>query len=173
MGKTLKKLIGKLIPLKYAPKKLTRKDKKKQKSMLKKSRKDYKKGKYYTRKKVESYDSKESPHIKNAKRIYNVENMSIPELAKKTSCKPSALSKIVKKGQGAYFSSGSRPNQTAHSWGMARLASSITGGKAAAVDYNILEKGCSKNSKALKLAKKSREKHGFGTRKVRKTTLKY
>lgn len=171
MGKTLNKLIGKLIPLKYAPKKLTRKDKKKQKSMLKKSRKDYKKGKYYTRKKVESYDSKESPHIKNAKRIYNVENMSIPELAKKTSCKPSALSKIVKKGQGAYFSSGSRPNQTAHSWGMARLASSITGGKAAAVDYNILEKGCSKNSKALKLAKKSREKHGFGTRKVRKTNL--
>ena len=32
---------------------------------------------------------------------------------------------------------------------------------------------CSKNSKALKLAKKSREKHGFGKRKVRKTTLKY
>ena len=50
MGKTLKKLLGKLIPLKYAPKKLTRKDKKKQKSMLKKSRKDYKKGKYFTRK---------------------------------------------------------------------------------------------------------------------------
>ena len=171
MRKTLKKLLGKLIPLKYAPNKLTRKDKKKQKSMLKKSRKDYKKGKYYTRKKVESYDSKESPHIKNAKRIYNVENMSIPELAKKTSCKQSALSKIVKKGQGAYFSSGSRPNQTAHSWGMARLASSITGGKAAAVDYNILEKGCSKNSKALKLAKKSRKKHGFGNKATRKTKI--
>ena len=99
--------------------------------------------------------------------------MSIPELAKKTSCKPSALSKIVKKGQGAYFSSGSRPNQTAHSWGMARLASSITGGKAAAVDYNILEKGCSKNSKALKLAKKSRKKHGFGKKQPEKQKYKH
>ena len=159
------------VPIRYLPKRLSRKDKKKQSRMLKKSRRDYKKGKYYTRKKVKSYDSKESQHIINAKKIYKVENMSIPELAKKTSCKPSALSKIVKKGQGAYFSSGSRPNQTAHSWGIARLASSITGGKAAAVDYNILEKGCSKNSKALKLAKKSRKKHGFGNKATRKTKI--
>ena len=159
------------VPIRYLPKRLSRKDKKKQSRMLKKSRRDYKKGKYYTRKKVKSYDSKESQHIINAKKIYKVENMSIPELAKKTSCKPSALSKIVKKGQGAYFNSGSRPNQTAHSWGMARLASSITGGKAAAVDYNILEKGCSKNSKALKLAKKSRKKHGFGNKATRKTKI--
>ena len=159
------------VPIRYIPKRLSRKDKKKQSRMLKKSRRDYKKGKYYTRKKVKSYDSKESQHIINAKKIYKVENMSIPELAKKTSCKQSALSKIVKKGQGAYFSSGSRPNQTAHSWGMARLASSITGGKAAAVDYNILEKGCSKNSKALKLAKKSRKKHGFGNKATRKTKI--
>ena len=159
------------VPIRYLPKRLSRKDKKKQSRMLKKSRRDYKKGKYYTRKKIKSYDSKESQHIINAKKIYKVENMSIPELAKKTSCKPSALSKIVKKGQGAYFSSGSRPNQTAHSWGMARLASSITGGKAAAVDYNILEKGCSKNSKALKLAKKSRKKHGFGNKATRKTKI--
>ena len=159
------------VPIRYLPKRLSRKDKKKQSRMLKKSRRDYKKGKYYTRKKVKSYDSKESQHIINAKKIYKVENMSIPELAKKTSCKPSALSKIIKKGQGAYFSSGSRPNQTAHSWGIARLASSITGGKAAAVDYNILEKGCSKNSKALKLAKKSRKKHGFGNKATRKTKI--
>ena len=48
------------------------------------------------------------------------------------------VDEIVKKGQGAYYSSGSRPNQTGHSWGRARLASSITGGKASAVDYKIL-----------------------------------
>lgn len=54
----------------------------------------------------------------------------------------SALKQIVRKGQGAYFSSGSRPNQTSQSWGLARLASSITAGKSAAVDYDILEKGC-------------------------------
>jgi hypothetical protein len=65
----------------------------------------------------------------------------------------SALSKIISKGEGAYFSSGSRPNQTAQSWGVARLASSITGGKAAAIDYHILKDECAKNSRALKLAK--------------------
>ena len=48
---------------------------------------------------------------------------------------------IVKKGEGAYYSSGSRPNQTAKSWGLARLASSLTAGKAAAIDYDIIEKG--------------------------------
>ena len=49
------------------------------------------------------------------------------------------------------------------------MASSITSGKAAAVDYNILKEGCKPNSKALKLANKSRKKHKFGQRKVPKT----
>jgi hypothetical protein len=80
-----------------------------------------------------------------------------------------SLRKIVNKGQGAYYSSGSRPNQTSHSWGLARLASSISGGKASAVDYKILEQGCTKSSKALKLAKKARIKYKFGTRRVKKT----
>ena len=65
----------------------------------------------------------------------------------------------MKKGQGAYYSSGSRPNQTSHSWGTARLASSITGGKAAAVDYDIIDKGCNHNKRAFILAKKSRSKY--------------
>ena len=52
------------------------------------------------------------------------------------------VKQIVKKGEGAYFSSGSRPNQTPQSWGLARLASSITAGKSAAVDYDIIKKGC-------------------------------
>ena len=56
------------VPIRYIPKRLSRKDKKKQSRMLKKSRRDYKKGKYYTRKKVKSYDSKESQHIINAKK---------------------------------------------------------------------------------------------------------
>ena len=81
------------------------------------------------------------------------------------------MKKILKKGQGAYYSSGSRPGQTSHSWGIARLASSITCGKAAAIDYNILEEGCKKNSKALKLAKLARKKHGYGTRKVKKVKI--
>ena len=160
------------VPIKYVPKRLTRRDKKKVKKMLKKSRKLYKKKKYFTRKKVKSFKSKVSPHIKKSLKIYKLKKFSVnQELAKKTGCSLTGLRKIVKKGQGAYYSSGSRPNQTGHSWGYARLASSISGGKAAAVDFNILEKYCKKGSKALRLAKRSRKKHGYGTRKVRKIKI--
>jgi len=81
------------------------------------------------------------------------------------------LKKIFRKGQGAYFSSGSRPNQTGHSWAYARLASSITGGKAAAVDYKILEENCSKNSKALRLAKKSLKRYNYGRKRVKQVKI--
>lgn len=159
-------------PLRYLPKQLSKKDKKIYSKEMNKSRKKYKKKQYYTRKKVKSFKRKTSQHILNARKIYDIENISASkELAKKTGCKISALKKIVSKGQGAYYSSGSRPNQTAHSWGRARLASAITGGKSAAVDYKILEKGCHKTSKALKLAKKSRKKHKYGTRKVPKVKI--
>jgi len=142
----------------------------KQKKMLIKSRKLYKKGLYFTRKNVKSFKSKKSPHIIKAEKIYNVDKIGATfELAKATKCSKKALAKIINKGAGAYFSSGSRPNQTAQSWGLARLASAITGGKAAAVDYNILEKGCEFHSKALTLAKKARKKHGHGTRRVPKS----
>ena len=135
-----------------------------------KSRKLYKKGLYFTRKNVKSFKSKKSPHIIKAEKIYNVDKIGATlELAKATKCSKKALAKIINKGAGAYFSSGSRPNQTAQSWGIARLASAITGGKAAAVDYNILEKGCKVHSKALTLAKKARKKHGYGTRRVPKS----
>ena len=160
------------VPIKYVPKRLTRKDKKKARRELKKSRKAYKKGKYYTRKKVKSFKSKKSNHIINAMKIYGVKSVSAsPKLAKKSGCSVTGLKKLVSKGAGAYYSSGSRPNQTAISWGRARMASAITGGKAAAVDFKILEKYCKPTSKALKLAKRAKKKHGYGTRKVRKVKL--
>ena len=160
------------IPIKYLPKKLTKKDRKILKKELKKSRKGYKKGKYVIRKKVKSFKSKKSQHILNAERIYKLKNLAInKELVKKTGCSSKSLNAIIKKGQGAYYSSGSRPNQSAHSWGYARLASSITGGKASAIDFNILNEGCMKNSKALRLAKNAKKKFGYGTRKVPKIKL--
>ena len=123
--------------------------------------------------KKSSFKSKKSPFIIKAEKIYNVDKIVVNNtLAKATGCSKSALSKIINKGEGAYFSSGSRPNQTAQSWGIARLASAITSGKAAAVDYTILENGCKKNSKALTLAKKAKKKYGYGTRKVPKVTIK-
>lgn len=126
--------------------------------MLKKSRRLYKKGKYYTRKHVSSFTSKVSPHIIKARKVYGVETIGATnELVQKTGCSKAALQKIISKG--AYFSSGSRPNQTGQSWGIARLASSITGGKAAAVDYTILESGCKPASKALAFAKKAKKEY--------------
>jgi hypothetical protein len=160
------------ITKRYLPSRLTRSDRKKQANMLKKSRKLYKKGIYYTRKRVESYPHKNSNHVIKAKRIYNVDTLDpSSKLANKTGCSINALKKIVNKGEGAYFSSGSRPNHTGQSWGIARLASSITGGKAAAVDYSILEMGCNPKSRALHFAKLARKKYGFGKHRVPKTTM--
>tara|TARA_X000000368_G_scaffold136929_1_gene107585 strand:+ start:2537 stop:3028 length:492 start_codon:yes stop_codon:yes gene_type:complete len=160
------------IPIKYLPKKLTKKDRKILKKELNKSRKGYKKGKYIKRKKVKSFKSKKSQHILNAERIYKIKNLRVnKELVRKTGCSLKSLNAIIKKGQGAYYSSGSRPNQTPHSWGYARLGSAISGGKAASVDFNILNNGCIKKSKALRLAKNARKKFGYGTRKVPKTKL--
>ena len=63
------------VPVRYVPRKLTKKDKNKQIRMLIMSRRLYKKKKYYTRKEVPSYKSKTSSHIKDACRIYKVDNV--------------------------------------------------------------------------------------------------
>ena len=142
------------IPSRYIPSMLSDLDKKKQRTMINKSRKMYTQNKYYTRKPVASYKHKTSKHILNAKRIYGVKTV-VPnrELAMKTGCSVNTLRKIVRKGEGAYYSSGSRPNQTPASWGLARLASAITAGKASKVDYHLLIDGCDPTKKALQLAK--------------------
>ena len=160
------------LPTKYLPSLKEIKDSAKQVKMLMKSRKQYKKGKFFTRKKLKSFKSKPSNHVTDARKIYGIQNITPNnELARKTGCSLSALKQIVRKGQGAYFSSGSRPNQTSQSWGLARLASSITAGKSAAVDYDILEKGCDHNKKAFLLAKKSKRKYKFGHSKTKKTVV--
>ena len=149
-----------------------KKIKKTQIKMLMKSKKLYKNNKYYTRTRLSSYKNKKSKHIVNARNIYNIENITPnTELAKKTGCTLSALNQIVKKGEGAYYSSGSRPNQTAQSWGLARLASSLTAGKSAAVDYDIIEKGCDHKKKAFILANKSRQKYKYGHSKTKKILI--
>ena len=141
------------IPNRYVPKSLSQFDSKKQKKNILRSRKLYKQGIYYQRPKVKSFHSHKSGHIGRAERYYNVQHI-LPndELAKKTKCTRKALEKIVNKGRGAYYSSGSRPNQTAESWGLARLASAVTGGPTSVIDYDILYNGCSKDSPALKMA---------------------
>lgn len=160
------------VPIRYLPYKLSRRDKQKQRRMLLKSRKMYKQKKYYTRQSLSSYKNKTSKHILNARKIYRVNNVSPnSNLARATGCSVNSLKKIVQKGEGAYFSSGSRPNQTAQSWGLARLASSVTGGKASAIDFDILEKGCNHKKKAFLLAKKSLKKYNYGRCKTKQVII--
>jgi hypothetical protein len=155
------------IPQRYIPKSLSNADTTKQYKNIMKSRKLYTRGKYYKRPKIKSFKSKKSNHINNAKQMYKIEHFGATrELSRKTRCTLKTLKKIVNKGKGAYYSSGSRPNQTPESWGIARLASAVTGGKASIVDYNLLEHGCAKDSPALKLARRNRH----SIRRTRKFT---
>lgn len=160
-------------PMRYVPAQLSSKDKKKQVKLINQSKKLYLKHIYYTRPFVKTFKSKPSHHVLNAKMRYNVDKIyPNKELSTKTGCSVKGLKQIVRKGEGAYFSSGSRPNQTAQSWGIARLASAITSGKSAAVDYSIIEKECNHNKMAYKLATKALTKYGPGGRyKTRKRVI--
>jgi hypothetical protein len=132
----------------YIPRHLTKTDKLRQKRELAKSKRLYKKKEYYTRKKLSSFKSKPSKHLKRVKEIYGIDPLVINRtLVTKTGCSKRILNKIVNKGMGAYYSSGSRPNQTAESWGMARLASAITGGPASKIDSHLV-KQCKPNKPA-------------------------
>ncbi len=144
------------IPHKYIPTTLSKKDTRKQRAAILRARTQYKRGKYVERPNLASFRSRKSGHIERARQIYDVDKI-VPSrrLAKKSGCSIAAMNQIVKKGEGAYYSSGSRPNQTAQSWAYARLASALTGGKSAIVDYHILEKGCAHNGTAYRLARKT------------------
>jgi hypothetical protein len=141
------------IPARYAPaRNLTKKDRTKALRAIRKSRRLYPRGVYYPRPHLASFHSKPSSHIAKAMALYQIKKVApSKELSRKTRCSLKALKKIVNKGEGAYYSSGSRPNQTAQSWGYARLGSAITGGPACKIDYDILKEGCSTNSQALRL----------------------
>lgn len=138
------------IPKHYIPNILNARDRIKQRRNIKYTRKQYKHKNYINRPKLKSFKSKPSPHITRAKRKYKVDKI-VPSkaLAKATKCSIKGLRQITRKGRGAYFSSGSRPNQSAQSWARARLASAITHGKAAKIDRHILEKECQPDSPAL------------------------
>jgi len=142
----------------YLPPTLSRRDKTRQRNELTKSRRMYKQRKYYTRKSVKSFTSKPSKHVDTARRLYRIQNIRpTRELSTRSGCSLKGLRQIVRKGEGAYYSSGSRPNQTPQSWGYARLASSITGGNASAVDFHIIDKECDHRKPAYRLAQRPRK----------------
>ena len=126
------------LPKKYYSN-LSKKDKKKQLRSLKKSQKLYKKGKYFTRDKLKSFKSKKSSWTQKFHKLYP-EAKTLKQISEVTGIPRPALSAVKKKGMGAYYSSGSRPNQTAASWGLARMYSYILGGPTRKVDNHITKK---------------------------------
>ena len=127
------------IPKKYSNR-LSRKDKKRQLRNLKRSRRAYTRGKYINRPKLKSYKSKKSNWVTKFEKKYGKDVKTYTEIEEKTGIPKKALMEVVKKGKGAYYSSGSRPNQTASSWGKARMYSFIMGGPTRKVDNHIIKK---------------------------------
>jgi len=119
---------------------LSRKDKKKQQKNLKKSTKDYEKGKYTVRPRLKSFKSKKSNWTSKFEKKYGKDVKKYKQISKVTGIPVPALKEVVKKGMGAYYSSGSRPNQTPESWGKARMYSYIMGGPTRKIDHHITEK---------------------------------
>jgi hypothetical protein len=131
-----------MINEKYIPESLSAKDKEKAKKNILESREAYKKGKFIERIKLDSAKTKQSSWTKNFHNKYgNISKEEIIQLLKdKGSVKPEeAIEKIIKKGKGAFYSSGSRPNQSAFSWSWGRLYSVLLGGFARKIDKQIVE----------------------------------
>ena len=85
---------------------------------------------------------------------YNTKITDLKKVSKVTNIPIKILKKIINKGMGAYYSSGSRPNQTAHSWGYARLASALLKHKSYKIDKHLFY---DKNNKLIKIKKPNKK----------------
>ena len=125
--KSASKKISRHLPKRYVPNSLTPSDKKKQiNSILSGS----------DRPRVNSFQSKRSSWVVKFENKYGFKITDKDKISQKILARP-GIEKILEKGRGAYYSGGSRPNQTPHSWANARLASVIMGGNARKVDKDI------------------------------------
>tara|TARA_R100000388_G_scaffold94900_2_gene84080 strand:+ start:1519 stop:1899 length:381 start_codon:yes stop_codon:yes gene_type:complete len=116
---------------KYVPKSLTPADKKKQIKSIKEGK---------PRPKVESFKSKRSSNVVAFEKKYG-KKINDFNFISKNIIKKKGIDEIIAKGKAAYFSSGSRPNQTPTSWALARLAAVIMkDGPARKVDRKIWDK---------------------------------
>ena len=86
-----------------------------------------------------SFKSKRSGWVKKFEDKYKTK-ISDKKFIHKNIITYTGQNKIINKGKGAYYSSGSRPNQTPTSWGLARLASVILGGPSRKIDKDIWNK---------------------------------
>ena len=111
------------------PKSLSKSDKKKQiKSLVKGT----------DRPKLKSFKQKKSSWTEKFHKKYGKKSL---DWIYKNIIKRKQGEQIIMKGKAAYRTSGSRPNQTPYSWGLARLYSVIMGGPARKIDAKEWKEG--------------------------------
>lgn len=131
--------IPKGVRQKYVPKELSKEDKRKQISSIVRG---------VRRPQVKSFKSRPSKWTKKAHSYFGEGNTSKRDMAKHMAKGDKkrekqllkGLDEIMKKGEAAYYTSGSRPNQTPESWGHARIFSVLFGGASRKVDKAIVNK---------------------------------
>ena len=108
-----------------------------QQRLIRKSQKTYEQtGEILERPKV---SAKKTPRSPWAKKFQEKHGFPVTDLDKVKKAYPNAdVETILKKGAGAYASSGSRPNVSSYQWKFARLASALLGGPASKVDKDLL-----------------------------------
>ena len=109
-----------------------------QKSRIRASRAAYRRGRYRRRPTPASYKHRTSRHVRDFRRIHKLSLADRAGIARALGVSRAQQSRILRKGKGAYYSSGSRPGQTPESWARARLASALLGRGACNVDRKIL-----------------------------------
>lgn len=118
------------VPKTYVPSSLSAKDKKKQVDSILKGK---------DRPKVSTFKSKRSGWASKFEKKYGYK-VSDTEKINKNLLKEKGQKEIIAIGMKAYYTSGSRPNQTPFSWGLGRLASVLMGGPARKIDIKIWNK---------------------------------
>lgn len=120
----------KKIPKKYLPKSLSKSNSKKQRNSILQGN---------NRPKLKSYKSKRSGWVKKFEEKYK-HKITDKKWINKNILKNKGQTLIINKGKAAYYTSGSRPNQTPSSWAYGRLAGVILNSPARKIDKNIWDK---------------------------------
>lgn len=114
------------LPQKYVPKSLSKEDKAKQVKSIREGK---------NRPKVDA-PTKRSSLVVRFEKKYNKKISDLNWISKNI-IKREGINQILRKGRGAYYSAGSRPNVSAEQWALARLAGVILGSPARKVDQKI------------------------------------
>lgn len=131
MAKTIRRRKGsrltRRIKRKYIPSYLSKKDAALQEASIHKGK---------DRPKLKSAKSRRSSWAAKYERKYGRKITDLGFISSRI-LRKSGIDGVLSKGRAAYYTSGSRPNQTQHSWAYARLASVIMGGPARKVDMKL------------------------------------